>query len=145
LVQAGRERQLVLVIEDDPNDREIYGRILGYNGFDVVFADGAAAGLERARTRQPDLVLLDVGLPDASGLDVCESLRSDPDTSGIPIIVLSAFPESRIGERARALGCADYIEKPTSPLGVLHRIEQMIGKAPLPGVGTPPVIEDPAG
>jgi CheY-like chemotaxis protein len=136
--RSRRERQLVLLVDDDPHDREIYGSILCYNGFDVVCTDSGHSGIRLARRVRPDLVLLDIGLPDLHGLDLCSTLRTDPDTSAIPVIALSAYAENRMGEQARLAGCTRYIEKPASPVGVLHEIEHLIGKPPLPGDGRPP-------
>lgn len=138
-----RERPLVLLVDDDPHDREIYGSILCYNGFDVVCANDGESGNRLARRVMPDLVLLDIGLPDLHGLDLCSALRTDPETSLIPVIALSAYAETRMGEQARLAGCTRYIEKPASPVGVLHEIEQLIGKPPLPGDGTPPRMTTP--
>lgn len=141
--ESGRERQLVLLVDDDPHDREIYGRILCYNGFDVVCAACGSAGIRHARTFSPDIVLLDIGLPDLHGLDLCSSLRTDTETAAIPVVALSAYAETRMGEQARLAGCTRYIEKPASPVAVLHEIEHLVGKAPLPGDGRPPRMTTP--
>lgn len=138
-----RERQLVLLVDDDPHDREIYGSILCYNGFDVVCADDGTSGISLAQRILPDIVLLDIGLPDLHGLDLCSTLRTDPDTAVIPVIALSAYAETRMGEQARLAGCTRYIEKPASPVAVLHEIEQLVGKPPLPGDGQPPRMIPP--
>ena len=136
--QATRERQLVLLVDDDPHDREIYGSILCYNGFDVVCADDGESGIRLARRIAPDVVLLDIGLPDLHGLDLCSTLRTSTDTADIPVIALSAYAETRMGEQARLAGCTRNIEKPASPVAVLHEIENLVGKPPLPGEGNPP-------
>jgi two-component system, cell cycle response regulator DivK len=139
----GRERQLVLLVDDDPHDREIYGRILCYNGFDVICADAGTVALRLARNYMPDIVLLDIGLPDLHGLDLCSALRTDDETSSIPVIALSAYAEKRMGEQARLAGCTQYIEKPASPVAVLHEIEQLVGRPPLAGEGRPPRMTAP--
>lgn len=141
--RGGRERPLVLLVDDDPHDREIYGSILCYNGFDVVCAAGGQAGNRLARRYMPDVILLDIGLPDLDGLDLCSSLRSDPATADIPVIALSAYAEVRMGEQARLAGASRYIEKPASPVGVMHQIENYVGKPPLPGEGRPPQMTTP--
>jgi CheY-like chemotaxis protein len=138
-----RERQLVLLVDDDPHDREIYGSILCYNGFDVICAVDGTSGIRLARRIMPDIVLLDIGLPDLHGLDLCSSLRTDPDTAHLPVIALSAYAETRMGEQARLAGCTRYIEKPASPVAVLHEIERLVGKPPLPGEGQPPRMTGP--
>jgi CheY-like chemotaxis protein len=138
-----RERPLVLLVDDDPHDREIYGSILCYNGFDVVCAASGESGIRLARQLHPDVVLLDIGLPDLDGLDLCAAMRSDPATADIPVVALSAYAEVRMGEQARLAGCSRYIEKPASPVGVLHEIERYVGKPPLPGDGRAPRITTP--
>ncbi|HEX6133884.1 MAG TPA: response regulator [Longimicrobiales bacterium] len=138
-----RERQLVLLVDDDPHDREIYGRILCYNGFDVVCADDGESGMRLALRYIPDVVLLDIGLPDLHGLDLCSSLRTTSETCDIPVVALSAYAEARMGEQARLAGCTRYIEKPASPVAVLHEIEHLVGTPPRPGEGRPPQIRMP--
>src|SRR5690606_23796981 len=138
--RAARARQLVLLVDDDPHDREIYGSILCYNGFDVMCAGDGVSGIRLARRAMPDVVLLDIGLPDLHGLDLCSELRTDIDTSSIPVIALSAYAETRMGEQARLAGCTRYIEKPASPVAVLHEIEQLVGKPPLAGEGRAPIM-----
>ena len=135
-----RERQLVLLVDDDPHDREIYGRILCYNGFDVICASDGESGMRLALRYHPDVVLLDIGLPDLHGLDLCSSLRTQAETCDIPVVALSAYAEARMGEQARLAGCTRYIEKPASPVAVLHEIEQLVGKPPLAGEGRAPVM-----
>lgn len=131
-------RPLVLVVEDDPHDWEIYGKILWYNGFDVCCAADGAAALQVARDHPPDLVLLDLGLPEMDGLEVCRRLKQPTANPDVPVVVLSAQAEATFGDRARRAGCDRYLEKPQSPLEVLHEVESVIGPAPPGAGGTPP-------
>ncbi len=124
------KRQLVLVVEDDPHDREIYGRVLWYNGFDVLFAHDGVEGLEMAQAHHPDLVLLDLMIPRLDGLQFCGILKDDEATSDIHVIVLSGRPEAEMGAAAREAGCCRYLEKPVSPVRVLHEVESRIGRPP---------------
>ena len=133
-------RPVILVVEDDEHEQEIYGRVLWYNGFDVVFAGDATEGLELARRHRPDLALLDLMLPGVDGLTLCATLRRDPATRAIPILALSGLPADRTAAAARKFGCLRYLEKPTSPVEVLHAVEAVIGRAPSP---TPQADEDP--
>ena len=126
-------RKVVLVIDDDQAERELYGRLLWYNGFDVAFAETGEDGLEVAHEQQPDLVLLDMMLPGIDGLGVCETLKSDSRTHDIPVLALSGRRENELGPAARRMGCAKYLEKPISPIEVLHQVEDLIGRAPPPG------------
>ena len=129
-----------MMVEDDPDDRGIYGTILCYNGFDVLLVPDGAAALRCAELYRPDLILLDLGLPDADGLDICRALRKRSLAPPAPIIALSGFSQSRMERRAREAGCVCYVEKPTNPVHVLHRIEEILGRPPAPGDGTQPRI-----
>lgn len=133
-----RERPLVLVVEDDRHDWEIYGKILWYNGFDVLCAADGVTGLRLARERRPDLVLLDLALPEMDGLELCRRLKQPASTPAVPVVVLSARSRARFGEEARGAGCDRYLEKPQSPLQVLHEVEKVIGPAPPGAAGPPP-------
>jgi CheY-like chemotaxis protein len=141
--QTGPNRPLVLAIEDNPHDWEIYGKILCYNGFDVMHAADGLEGLNAARRSMPDLILLDLMIPEIDGLEVCRRLKTDPRTSAIRVIVLSSRERDRWEPLAREAGCDSYLEKPISPVEVLHEVEQLIGRAPLPGMGRPPLYRSP--
>ena len=145
--ETPRERQLILVVEDDPDDWEIYGKLLWYNGFDVIYARDGTEGLELARRHRPDLVVLDLLLPGLDGLEVCRELKGDSNLSGVPVLMLTGLAEADFGEQAREAGCERFMEKPQSPLEVLHEVERIIGQAPPdPAKGPPPdaVARDPA-
>ena len=131
------------MVDDDGADRELYGTILCYNGFDVVLARTGRAAVEPARRFNPDCVLLDLGLPGMSGLEVARALHASTETRDVPVVALSGYPEYSMGARARAAGCSKYIEKPTEPVRVLKEIEKMVGRPPLSGVGDPPRILGP--
>lgn len=121
------QRPIVLMVEDDVDDRLIYGTLLDRLGFDVVFAEDYESGLRAARERHPDAMLVDIGLPGSkTGLDLCLDLRRCHDTADVPVIVLSGFSARRVGEAARAAGCSAYIEKPTSPLAVAREIQRLL-------------------
>jgi two-component system, OmpR family, KDP operon response regulator KdpE len=137
-----RPRPMILVVEDDPHDREIYGRMLAYNGFDVVFAGTGAAAVRAAAQHRATLVLLDLRLPDMTGLEVLAALRQQPGYAATPVIALSGLPRQRVREDVERAGCLRYMEKPASPVAVLHEVEAVIGKPPLPGVGRPPQVTE---
>lgn len=138
--EAALQRPVVLVLEDERHDWEIYGKVLLYNGFDVLYAGEGNEGLDMAREQVPDLVLIDLGLPGLDGLAVCRALRSDPRTAGIPVVILTARSRSEYEHRARLAGCSLYLEKPINPVALLHEVEHLIGRPPLPGVGRPPRV-----
>jgi CheY-like chemotaxis protein len=105
----------VLVVDDEPDVLDLVSYNLGQAGFLVETAADGADGLRKARSVSPDLILLDLMLPEMDGLEVCKLLRRDPKTNTIPIIMLTA----RAGEIDRIvgleLGATDYVPKPFSP------------------------------
>lgn len=131
-------RPRVLVVEDDLHDWKIYGKILWYNGYDVLHAANSSDGLRLAQRYRPDLVLLDLMLPDRTGIDLCVELKEDPDTRSAPVVLLTGRPVREFGDSARAAGCVDYLEKPIRPSEVIRRVRELIGPAPAAGEGSPP-------
>jgi two-component system, OmpR family, phosphate regulon response regulator PhoB len=138
-----RARPRVLVVEDNPEELDLYGKILWYNGFDVVYARDGAEGLRCADRYDPDLVLLDLGLPEMNGLELCRRLKERTASAALPVVVLTARAQIACGHQARRAGCDVYLEKPHSPLGVLKEVERLIGPAPPGAGGTPPEVENP--
>lgn len=106
MTQASRA---ALVVEDDPQIRRVLRTLLGLDQFRVVEAETAALGISAARTHKPDLVIIDLGLPDRDGMDVIQAIRA---WSRVPIIVLSARSEERDKVAALDAGADDYISKP---------------------------------
>jgi two-component system cell cycle response regulator DivK len=104
----------ILLIEDNPYDARLMMRILEKHGYDVVHAEDATRGLEEAVTQQPDLVLLDMGLPDMDGQTVAALFRQTPDLVNLPLIAVTAWPPDTAREMAEAYGCLGYISKPIS-------------------------------
>jgi signal transduction histidine kinase/ActR/RegA family two-component response regulator len=108
-VQGAEGAPLVIVIEDEPDARELAARALTRAGFQVQGVGGGEAGLALARAKMPALVLLDIFLPDRSGWRVLQSLKHDPKTADIPVVVLSVN-EDRV--HAMSLGAAEHMVKP---------------------------------
>jgi CheY-like chemotaxis protein/GAF domain-containing protein len=117
----GRER-LVLVVEDDPRFAELLGDLVAEMAFDYALAPTAADALRLARELQPSGILLDVGLPDESGLSVLERLKRDPDTRHIPVHVISNFDRS---QTALELGAIGYLAKPADREALMAVIGQL--------------------
>jgi two-component system, cell cycle response regulator DivK len=119
----------VLLIEDNPGDRTIYGNMLWYNGFDVVFAEDGETGYRLAHELKPDLILLDLQLPLLHGSELSSQLKQSDSTKNIPIVVLTARRLVDLGGNSEVLGYERFLEKPISPLEVLRVVEQIIGRA----------------
>ncbi|MBW3553001.1 MAG: response regulator [Gemmatimonadetes bacterium] len=132
-VSAGRKRQLVLAVEDERHDWAIYGKLLWYNGFDVLWAESGEDGVRLAEEHEPDVVLADLMLPGMSGIEMCEALKANASTRHIPVIMLTARSRREYGARALDAGCERYLEKPIGPLSVLHIVEDLVGRPPPPG------------
>lgn len=133
-LDPARKRQLVIMAEDERHDWEIYGKILWYNGFDVLHAEDGEEALRLIRSRLPDLIILDLMLPKVDGLEICRRVKAENATEGIPVIALSARSEGEYGSRARAAGFTGYLEKPIGPLAVLRTVEELIGRPPPAGL-----------
>jgi two-component system cell cycle response regulator DivK len=104
--------RLVLIVEDNEKNLKLVRDILRYRGYRTLEARTAEDGIELARTQMPDLVLMDIRLPGMDGMAALQVLRADPQTSGIPIVAVTAsvMPEER--DRFRAGGFDGFIEKP---------------------------------
>jgi two-component system, OmpR family, response regulator RegX3 len=133
-------RRMVLLVEDEESIVEPLREALGREGFDATVARTAAEALELARSVEPDVVLLDVMLPDGSGFDVCRELRRD---SSVPIIMVTARGEESDRIVGLELGADDYVTKPFSAREVVARIRAVLRRtegrstAPATGDGAP--------
>ena len=102
----------ILIIEDNPAHRKLAGLLLQRFGHATLGADSAAAGLRLAREERPDLILMDIDLPDMSGLDATRQLKADAATRAIPVIAVTAYLAEFPEQEARAAGCAGFLAKP---------------------------------
>ncbi len=112
----------ILVVDDTPANVKLLVDLLSVNGFDVVAAGSGTEGLERAAAEAPDLVLLDVMMPDLDGFAVCERLKGNPATRDVPVIFLTALHETLDKVRAFSSGGVDYLTKPFEPRELLARV-----------------------
>ncbi|RSM72260.1 response regulator [Actinoplanes sp. ATCC 53533] len=118
----------ILLVEDDPDIRHLVSYKLTKGGFDVTaVADGLAA-LRAVRENPPDLVLLDVRMPEMSGIEVCRELRAGPLGAAVPIIMLTARARPQDLEQGFAAGATEYIIKPFSPRDLQDRVEAALGR-----------------
>lgn len=124
-----RESTRVLVIDDDPQIRSVLRRVLGRAGHTCLTAAGAAEGLDLAAASRPDLILLDIGLPDADGRDVMDELHANPRTADVPVIVISGHVDQYVRIQALEAGAQDVVEKPFDPVLLEHRVSWMVSKS----------------
>jgi CheY-like chemotaxis protein len=118
--------QSILIVDDDELQVEVLSHRLHKQGFTTVLAYEGRAGLEKARDHRPDLVLLDIRLPDLDGFVVCEELVDSPDTCDIPIIIVSGSDQADVVRSSRAAGCKFFVRKPYDPNVLLTLIEHTL-------------------
>ncbi|MFB0506448.1 MAG: response regulator transcription factor [Thermodesulfobacteriota bacterium] len=124
----------ILIVDDDPDLVEAVTMILESKEYDVIAAYGGIEGLEKAKTEEPDLIVLDVMMPDKDGYAVCKELKGDPQYSKIPILLLTAVVSKISTTRyTQQMGLEteadDYIDKPVEPAELVKRIEVLLGRA----------------
>jgi DNA-binding response OmpR family regulator len=118
----------VVCIEDEPEMIDLVRLILGRRGFDVVGANGGVEGLEAVRRERPDLILLDLMMPDMDGWEVYQRIKADEELRQIPVIVVTAKAQSI--DKVLGLHIAkvdDYITKPFGPQELLESVEKILG------------------
>jgi putative two-component system response regulator len=116
----------ILVVDDDDALRALLRRTLTPAGYAVEELGSADAALERIHTDPPDLVLLDIRLPDRSGQEVLESIRADPATRLLPVVMLTGYATVEERMRAQAAGVTDFLSKPFSPHELLPRVRALV-------------------
>lgn len=115
-----------LVVDDEIHIVQVVAIKLRNNGFDVITADNGATALELAKDNKPDIIITDFQMPVMSGLELIENLRKDPETSDIPVIMLTARGFAIEDEKKEALKISDCLSKPFSPREVLKCIEETL-------------------
>ena len=116
----------IVVIEDDPDMCKLMTYRLQLRGHEVTAVDTGAEGLANVLRDQPDLVLLDVQLPDATGLELCRRLRADPAAKDTVIVMVSASAAESEVDAGLSAGADDYVTKPFAPSNLVARIEALL-------------------
>jgi two-component system cell cycle response regulator DivK len=126
--------QKLLLVEDNEDNRIIYSTVLRHLGYTVIEALDGVQAIALARSELPDLILMDISIPEVDGWEATRILRADPVTRDIPIIALTAhaLPDDR--QRATAVGFTSYLAKPVEPRAVVAEVRRWIGG----GTGAPP-------
>jgi len=124
------EKKKILLVDDDVDFAEATKLILESKSYDVVIAHDGQEGLKKVQTEQPDLIILDVMMPEMDGYEVCAKLKADPACSHIPVLLLTAvgdaMPSSKYTkEMGMKTEADDYIPKPVEPLELVGRVENL--------------------
>ncbi len=116
----------VLVVEDNDGNMRLLHDVLETRGYTVLQAKDGMEGWRMAREQRPDLILMDIRLPDVSGLEVTKWLKADETLKSIPVIAITAFATAGDEEKIREGGCDAYIAKPISIPNVLQTVERLV-------------------
>jgi DNA-binding response OmpR family regulator len=121
-----RTAPLIVVADDDPDIVALVGGVLSKNGFEVAGATNGTDALELVRSHRPDLVVLDVSMPNLDGLEVLQFVRSDPETAELPVILLSARAQESDVKNGYAVGASKYMRKPFSPRELVAAVRELL-------------------
>jgi two-component system cell cycle response regulator DivK len=116
----------ILIIEDSELNRRLVQAVLVPHGYRLLEAEDAETGIEKARTEQPDLILMDILLPGINGYEATRRLRAIPETRGLVVVALTASASNEEQELAMAAGCDGYISKPIDTRAFPEQIRQFL-------------------
>jgi DNA-binding response OmpR family regulator len=119
-------KSLVLIADDDADILLLVRAVLERSGHEVVGASDGAEALASVRARKPDLVVLDIAMPEVDGLEVLRRLRADPTTSELPVVLLSARAQEADVVRGFAIGASAYLKKPFSPRELSEHVAELL-------------------
>ncbi len=117
----------VLIVEDNELNMKLFNDLLVANGYDTIQTRNGTEAMDLARAHKPDLILMDIQLPEVSGLDVTRWIKEDEDLHTIPVIAVTAFAMKGDEERIRKGGCEAYISKPISVAKFLETVRHYLG------------------
>ncbi len=122
-----REEKVVLHVEDNPDNRLLVRRLLQAFGYQVIDAGNAADAREYLKGNSPDLILMDINMPDMDGYTLTNELKAMPNLMGVPIVAITANVMKGDRERTLSAGCDGYIEKPIDVDRFIEQIERFLG------------------
>jgi two-component system, cell cycle response regulator DivK len=123
---APPRRRKVLIVEDNDLNMKLFSDLLTAHGYDILQTKDGLEALVLARCHRPDLILMDIQLPEISGIEVTRRLKQDDDLKFIPVVAVTAFAMKGDRERIRSGGCEDYIAKPISIAAFLQTVERFL-------------------
>ena len=117
----------VLIVEDNELNMKLFHDLLDAHGYTILQTKDGMEALDIAREHRPDLILMDIQLPQVSGLEVTRWIKDDPDLRSIPVVAVTAFAMKGDEERIREGGCEAYLSKPISVVSFLDTVRRFIG------------------
>ena len=118
--------KIVMIVEDNELNMKLFHDLLEAHGYQTLGTRSGVEALDLARQHRPDLILMDIQLPEVSGLEVTKWLKEDPDLRAIPVVAVTAFAMKGDEEKIRDGGCEAYIAKPISVASFLRTVEQFL-------------------
>ncbi len=119
-------KKKVLIVEDNELNMKLFEDLLGAHGYDTIKSKDGKKVLDIVREQKPDLILMDIQLPEISGLELTERLKADADLKKIPVIAVTAFAMKGDEDKIRKGGCEDYISKPISITDFIKVVQKYI-------------------
>jgi two-component system cell cycle response regulator DivK len=123
----GGMSKTVLIVEDNELNMKLFRDLLEAHGYQTIGTNRGVDALDLVRKHLPDLILMDIQLPEVSGLDVTRWIKGDPELRGIPVVAVTAFAMKGDEERIREGGCEAYLSKPISVGKFIETVRQFIG------------------
>jgi DNA-binding response OmpR family regulator len=127
-MEINEQRIKVMVVDDEPEIHTVLGKLLQNEGYDVISAYSAQEALDLIEADKPKLILLDIMMPKVSGIELCNRLKSDPATSDIMILIVSAKDAQADRIEGLTHGADDYVSKPFHLRSLVRKIEHMLDK-----------------
>lgn len=121
-----RMRKLILIVEDNELNMRLFNDLLQASGYETLQARDGRNVIDLVRRSQPDLILMDIQLPEISGMDIIRDLKKDSELRSIPVIAITAFAMSDDERRIRESGCDGYISKPIDVSGFLETVKCLL-------------------
>lgn len=121
--------QRILIVEDNDLNMKLFQDLLEAHGLETIQTRNGVDALAKARSERPDLIVMDIQLPEMSGLEVTRELKRDPELRSIPVIAVTAFAMKGDEERIRAEGCEAYLSKPISIDRFIETVKSYLPKA----------------
>jgi len=118
----------ILIADDEPGVVKILEMRLKANGYEVIDAPDGSTVIELAHQEKPDLIILDIKMPDMEGYEVFEDLKTSADTKSIPIVFFSALPPEQAQEKVTQLGADGFVSKSADPDEIITKIREILGK-----------------
>ncbi|MFC2041101.1 response regulator [Chloroflexota bacterium] len=116
----------ILIVEDDTKNMTLFRDLLQVSGYSTILASGGKEGIELAKAKKPDLILMDIQMPGMDGLEATRILKADATTSGIPVIALTAYAMKGDKERMLEAGCDGYLAKPINTDEFLKEVTEYL-------------------